>query len=479
MKHLTVLLISMLMLFSLALYGCADKTEESSTKQTSADYETVLFDTDVVHQIDIQISEEDWDDLLAHPVDKTKYKVDITIDDEVVKDVAFSTKGNSSLIFVAAEEDSPRYSFKINFGKFADGQTYHGLNKLNLNNNYCDATYLKDYFSYKLFRKAGVPAPLTSFAWLTVNGKDHGLYLAIEDESDSFLDRVSDGEGVIYKPESKDLDLSVGKVKEIRENGLPMTADPHGADLIYKDDNPESYPDIFENAETEAEEQDDQTVIAAIKSLSDGTDLSTYLDTDEIIRFFAAHNFVLNYDSYTGAMLHNLVLFENNGKLSLVPWDYNLAFGTFVPGIGKDIMENSTNLLNQGIDSPLIGVGEESRPMWKWIVNDSRYLKEYHDAFDSLITEYYESGEFDREAEKMYELLLPYVEKDPTAFYSADQYRLACEVFRQFCDRRAESIRMQLDGELASINGEQIDRDKVDASDLNVMDMGAFVDKTE
>ena len=107
---------------------------------------------------------------------------------------------------MANDPDSNRYSFKINFGKHVDGQTYYGLNKLNLSNIYADATYMKDYISYEIFRQAGVDAPLTSYVWLTVNGEDKGLYLAIEEVGSSYLDRTQNGEGELYKPETEMLD---------------------------------------------------------------------------------------------------------------------------------------------------------------------------------------------------------------------------------------------------------------------------------
>ena len=94
---------------------------------------------------------------------------------------------------------------------------------------------------------------------------------------------------------------------------------------------------------------------------------------------------------------------------------------------------------------------------------------------DSLISGYYESGEFDEEIDGLTEMLLPYVEKDPTAFYSADEFKNGCEVLKQFCNRRAESIRKQLDGGLPTASEDQSESDKVDASDISVMDMGAFV----
>lgn len=41
--------------------------------------------------------------------------------------------------------------------------------------------------------------------WLTINGEDHGLYIAIEDISEGYLERVHDGEGELYKPETEQL----------------------------------------------------------------------------------------------------------------------------------------------------------------------------------------------------------------------------------------------------------------------------------
>ena len=49
---------------------------------------------------------------------------------------------------------------------------------------------------------------------------------------------------------------------------------------------------------------------------------------EEVIRYFVVHNFVCNGDSYTGTMIHNYYLYEEDGRLSMLPWDYNLAYGT-------------------------------------------------------------------------------------------------------------------------------------------------------
>ena len=193
----------------IASYSQSSEASRTSNSE-SAEYESKLFDTSYVHNINIDIAESDWSDLKENPLEKTKYDVDITIDGEEFSNVAFSTKGNTSLSSIASDEDNDRYSFKVNFGKYVEGQTYYGLNKLNLNNIYADATYMKDYLSYEIFRQAGVDSPLVSYVWLTVNGEDHGLYIAIEDISESYLDRTQDGEGELYKPETEQLNNAGG-----------------------------------------------------------------------------------------------------------------------------------------------------------------------------------------------------------------------------------------------------------------------------
>ena len=243
--------------------------------------------------------------------------------------------------------------------------------------------------------------------------------------------------------------------------------------LDYIDDEISSYSDIFDNDETDADEEAKMRVISALKGLAEENDLENYLNTEEIIRYFVAHNFILNYDSYTGNMLHNYYLYENDGKLSMLPWDYNLAFGGFSGNGGESGGVDTTSLVNTGIDTPLSGVTEEARPMWNWIVSNENYLETYHSIFDSLISGYFESGKFESEIDSLYEMLYPYVEKDPSAFYSADEFTTAYKTMKEFCLLRAESIRLQLNGNLSTKSDEQDSSNQVDASGINIRSMGS------
>ena len=170
-------------------------------------------------------------------------------------------------------------------------------------------------------------------------------------------------------------------------------------------------------------------------------------------------------------MLHNYYLLEEDGVLSMLPWDYNLAFGAFVnSGQG---MTDATSIINYGIDSPLSGTTEEERPMWNWIASNEEYLEKYHLIYDELLENYFESGEFEQEITRVYEMIKPYVEKDTSAFYSVEEFESAYETLKEFCLLRSESIRLQLNGELATITTEQNEENMVDASQINIQDMGS------
>lgn len=182
----------------------------------------------------------------------------------------------------------------------------------------------------------------------------------------------------------------------------------------------------------------------------------------------------MNYDNYTGNMLHNYYLYENDSKLSMVPWDYNLAFGAFMgQNNGGTNTNDATTIVNYGIDLPLSGVEEDDRPMWSWIVDDEEYLEKYHNVMDNLITNYFESGVFEKEIDDVYEMILPYVEKDTAGFYDADEFKVAVQTLKTFCTKRTESIRLQLDGTLSTITSKQSENSKVDASDITISDMGS------
>lgn len=168
-------------------------------------------------------------------------------------------------------------------------------------------------------------------------------------------------------------------------------------------------------------------------------------------------------------MIHNYYLYENDGILSMIPWDYNLAFGSFMGG------GNSTDIINFPIDNPVSGGDTDSRPMLAWIFADEEYTALYHEISSDFIADYFESGYFGEEFDRVSALIAPYVEKDPTKFCTYDEFTKGVPALKQLCLLRAESVRGQLDGSIPSTSeGQSSDNSAlIDGSSVNISETGS------
>lgn len=227
--------------------------------------------------------------------------------------------------------------------------------------------------------------------------------------------------------------------------------------LQYVDDDLDSYSNIWDNAKTDITRTDQERLVESLKKLSDNEDIASVVDIEQVLRYFVVHNYICNDDSYTGMMVHNYYLYEKDGKLSMLPWDYNLGFGTFGGG-------NATSTVNTPIDSPVSG-GSSDRPMLNWIFENEEYTEQYHQYFGEFL------GEVDIQGiiNQAYELIRPYVEKDPTAFFTYEEFEQGMDTLRRFCELRSESISIQLENGETTENGNY-----VDASDITLSDMGSM-----
>lgn len=225
--------------------------------------------------------------------------------------------------------------------------------------------------------------------------------------------------------------------------------------LQYIDDDPDSYSNIFNNAKTDVSAKDKARLIASLKALSEGD--ASVVDQDAVMRYMAVHNFLCNDDSYTGMMVHNYYLYEKDGVLAMIPWDYNLAFGGFSGS-------NATSTVNTTI-SRLVSMGSDSdRPMAGWITASEEYTAEYYAIYGEFIAEVFDSGWFAEEIDRVTAMIDPYVESDPTSFCTYEEFQTAAATLKSFCLKRAESVTRQLNG----------DTTQVDASELTLSVMGSM-----
>ncbi len=111
-------------------------------------------------------------------------RVTIRENDKVYTNVAIHLKGSFSF-----QPIDGKPSLTLNFDKFADGQRFHGLTKIHLNNSVQDPSYLCEQFARELFNDLGVPSPRAGHALVNLNGRDIGLYVVIEGANKQFVKR--------------------------------------------------------------------------------------------------------------------------------------------------------------------------------------------------------------------------------------------------------------------------------------------------
>ena len=447
-----------------------DLTEFLGGNKVRMEYETELFDTDEVIDINIEIDEDSWDDMIANAVNEEYYVCNVLVNGRRINNVAIRLKGNMSLAAIADDPDTDRHSFKLEFDHFVDGQTCFGLDKLILNNNYADATNMKEAVVYDMYRFLGADASLCNYAKVSINGEYWGVYLALEAVEESFMLRnfgTQDGE--LYKPEASAL---IGTEYEsevvINQPGMadtPVSESDHGASLNYSDDSPDSYPAIWASEITSTNDSDHQRVVTAIKNVNEGTDLEKYLDVDNVLKYMAVHTFSVNMDSFSSNMTHNYYLYEYDGQLNIFPWDYNLSFGGMAMGGSFE----GTILINDAIDTPFSGTD-----FFDALLENEEYLERYHAYLQMLVDEYVNGGRFDETYNRIRSQIDTLVETDPTAFYTYDEYQKATETLYNMIKLRAESIDGQIKGTIPSTDEGQRKEYSllVDGSSINLTAMG-------
>lgn len=495
------------------------KSSPTTTYIEQPDYVITIFDDDKVMDINIEMDETAWQEMLDNASAEEYTAANITVNGVTYNNVAIRPKGNSSLSQLVMDDTTERYSFKVKFDEYVDGQTLDGLSKLVLNNNMSDATYMKEYLSYKLLNSLGVPTPSCSYANITVNGEEWGLYLAVEPVEEEFIERnYGSTDGNLYKPESdsvaveenKDKDstsikphfnptqITQGSNNTTTENSSPQIMAPpnmnpgdnsnqqmqmpsdmsngngqmmtppdmnsednsnqqipsdiggsmmgggiggnsNGADLVWNGDDISNYSAIFDNAIFKTTDSDDYTkILDMIKHLDTMEDIESYLNVDEVLRYFAVNTFLVNLDSYASNMNHNYYLYEDDGVVSILPWDYNLSFGGFQAG-------SSSSAINFPIDSPVSGTLEDS-PLIANLLDVDEYKELYHQYLNEIVNNFVNNGTYEMLVTKTDALISPYVKNDATAFYTFDEYKEAVSNLLNFGLDRSTSIASQLDG---------------------------------
>lgn len=288
----------------------ADWTEATHSNDAELNYD-VVFDQSQVLRFDIEISSDDWQTMQNDLAENLGYSGGnrpggggvasssdfdpvwvpclFKFNDTEWYHVGIRFKGNSSLQ-AAYQSGNNKLSFKLDFDEFEDdypaikNQRFYGFKQLNLNNNYDDASLMREKVAADLFRSFGVPASQTTFCVVYVdhgNGPQYyGVYTLVEEVDDTVIEtQFIDDSGNLYKPDGDAASFAYGTF-----------------------DTDEFYPKTNED---ETDFSDLRSLYDVLHSSERTTDIETWknnleavFNVDAFLKWLAANTVMQNWDTY-------------------------------------------------------------------------------------------------------------------------------------------------------------------------------------
>ena len=258
-----------------------------------------LYDTSRLHRIAIEIPPADAGALIQRT--PTRIRATVTIDDVRLENVGVRQAGGS---YHAYQPITGKPSLSLKFDEFVKGQSMFGLDKLVLKNEAQDATFLSEHLTYEVFRRAGLAAPLTAHATVTLNGLDSGIYVMREPVNKQFLTRNFGS------------DFKNGNLFEVETT-----------DFVY---NP-SYAMLDDEGVNGRTREDLVTLAAAVRAATPETFVATVgplMDLDRLITFVAVENATVHWDGFAGNN-NNTYIYAHpkDGRFILLPWGADQSLG--------------------------------------------------------------------------------------------------------------------------------------------------------
>lgn len=309
-------------------------------------------------------------------------------------------KGNSSLS-TTYSSGNDKLSLKLDFDEYEDvypaltNQRFYGFKQLNMNNNYNDASLMREKVGADLFRKFGIAAANTSFCAVYIDsgsGAEYfGIYTIVEEVDDSVIKtQFSSNSGNCYKPEDDAASFKSGTYDESEFNLKTNTSSPNYSDV-------RSLYDALHSSSRTSDSQAWQTQLESV------------FDVETFLKWLAANLTIQNWDTY-GNMTHNYYLYNNpsNNLLTWIPWDNNEAFESG----------------NGSIEVSAVSSVSSSWPLISYLIAVDEYEENYKSYLRDFIDNVFIPDEMTALYESYYNLLkeYAYAERSGCTFIYSDSY---------------------------------------------------------
>jgi spore coat protein CotH len=324
------------------LFGCSSSGSEGASSSDDsappAEPEPVLFDSNVLTELAVDVDQAEYDAMIATYVesgDKDWIHADVTVDGVTYEDAGMRLKGNSSLFGLggagpqlpgggeipsglgipgaeATSEEPQSLPWLIQLDRFVDGQAHGGTTDLVVRSNSSE-TALNEAMSLDLLELAGLPTQDWTHAGFSVNGSDPVLRLVIENPNDEWDAANFDSEGILYKAKS-------------------------GGDYSYRGDDPDAYAEVFDQ-ETRKDEENLTPLIELLDFINNADDatfaeeLAEHVEVGAFAQYLAMEELLANFDDIEGPGNNSYLRWdEETDRITIVAWDHNLALGGFGAG---------------------------------------------------------------------------------------------------------------------------------------------------
>jgi spore coat protein CotH len=279
-----------------------------------------VFDQSRLHEVRIVMDPKDWQSLRENFWTNQYYAVNLSIDGEVVEQAGIRSRGDGS-----RNETKP--GLKIDFNKYVKTQEFHGYKTMAVDNQYQDASLIRERLAFAVFEAMGIPAPATAHARLTVNDEYWGVYTLTESVSKPFLKaRLGEESGNLFDYEYVD--------------GWDFTPrGPEESDYIPKPFQPETNEDKL----------DGSGLVAFVRTVNESPDatfvanVSAYLDLPKFLAYLATENALAENDGFLGQQgVNNFFLYQYGGqnRFTFIPWDKDTSFSTDSYPVMQGVAQN-------------------------------------------------------------------------------------------------------------------------------------------
>lgn len=278
-----------------------------------------LFDPSLVHEVSIEFDEVAYESMIEtyrSTGEKEWIEATVTVDGQTYARVGIRLKGNSSLRGLAAgpggssvsADDPASLPWLIDLDQFVDGQRHGDVVEFVVRSNNSE-TALSEAVALALLEQVGLASQDAVAVRFRANGGDEALRLVIENPDDAWMADAFDASGALYKAES-------------------------GGDYSYRGGDPDAYDEIFDQ-EAGRDNADLVPLIEFLDFINNASDeefaaeIAQRLDVDAFATYLAMQELLDNFDDIDGPGSNSYLYYDPaSGQFTIVPWDYNLAFGT-------------------------------------------------------------------------------------------------------------------------------------------------------